>query len=350
MVVKLFMSSYSTTGALATLAEGDDVYIADGVNVGSTNDRGVVANFSNHTINVFGNLINAGISIDMEGIASTSNNQITIAEHSKVWSYDSVPVVIHSANSSLDNEGYIKGYWGLAVGSAAAVSTTIVNNDGTIEATDGSVATIYRYFGSADTINITSTGTIKGPGLAYTSQGFGGKENFLNSGVIVGGIKLDGGDDKYDGRLGSVKGIVAGGDGADTLYGGKEGNELHGDGGKDRIYGAGGADKLYGGIEADTFVFNKTSESTMAVRDIIYDFNHVDTIDLHTIDAKSSSSVNDAFTFIGSAAFGGHAGELRYTKSGGNTYVYGDTNGDGATDFSIKIVGLFTMEKGDFLV
>ena len=46
----------------------------------------------------------------------------------------------------------------------------------------------------------------------------------------------------------------------------------------------------------------------------------------------------------------GKAGELRYAKSGSNTYVTGDTDGDGKTDFAIHIDKAITLDKGDFLL
>ena len=44
---------------------------------------------------------------------------------------------------------------------------------------------------------------------------------------------------------------------------------------------------------------------------------------------------NQAFAFIGAAAFTGAAGQLRSYTSGGSNFVAGDVNGDGIADFTI---------------
>ncbi|HEX8261701.1 MAG TPA: RTX toxin, partial [Allosphingosinicella sp.] len=73
--------------------------------------------------------------------------------------------------------------------------------------------------------------------------------------------------------------------------------------------------------------------------DKILDFSIGDLIDLSVIDADSGTAGNQAFSFIGNAAFGNHAGELRYQSNGGNEWlVQGDTNGDGTADFQFVLV------------
>ena len=62
------------------------------------------------------------------------------------------------------------------------------------------------------------------------------------------------------------------------------------------------------------------------------------------------SAGDQAFTFIGSAAFGNHAGELRAVVTTLNTYVYGDTNGDGVADLAIRLDGAPVLVQGDFLL
>jgi hypothetical protein len=51
----------------------------------------------------------------------------------------------------------------------------------------------------------------------------------------------------------------------------------------------------------------------------------------------------------GTGAFTGNAGELRYQELNGNTYVYGDTDGDGTADFTICLTGSHTLASGDFI-
>lgn len=105
---------------------------------------------------------------------------------------------------------------------------------------------------------------------------------------------------------------------------------------------------------ADTFVFKALADSTVAVagRDSFFDFSSAggDRIELSAIDASSAISGDQAFIYLGAAAFTGAAGELRYIKEASDTYVYGDTNGDKAADFAIHLDDAVSFLKGDFLL
>ena len=87
-------------------------------------------------------------------------------------------------------------------------------------------------------------------------------------------------------------------------------------------------------------------------RDTIFDFSGIggDRLDLSAIDAKSSVSGDQAFTFIGTAAFSGKAGELNYSKQASDTYIYGDTNGDKKADFAIHLDDAVLLSKGYFIL
>nr|WP_276553714.1 hypothetical protein [Shinella kummerowiae] len=139
---------------------------------------------------------------------------------------------------------------------------------------------------------------------------------------------------------------------ADRLAGDTAVNAITGAAGNDTLIGGVGADKLYGGAGADTFAFRSQGESTLAVRDTIYDFSRVggDKIDLSAIDADANGAADQAFTFIGTNAFSGVAGELRYVKRVGDTFVNGDVNGDGVIDFSVRLDDPIDMRAPDFLL
>lgn len=138
----------------------------------------------------------------------------------------------------------------------------------------------------------------------------------------------------------------------DRLEGNVIANTINGGAGSDLIYGAGGADALFGGTGADRFIFKSYTESTTTVRDTIFDFSRSqgDKIDLSVIDARSSTKVNDAFTFIGEKAFSKSAGELRYLNLNGDTYLFGDVNGDGNADFSLRVTSTIDFITGDFIL
>lgn len=141
---------------------------------------------------------------------------------------------------------------------------------------------------------------------------------------------------------------------ANTIKAGKGDDQVAGGKGKDHLAGGAGADALSGGKSADAFVFLSKGDSTVAAggRDTIADFRHAqhDKLDLGALDANGHTKADDAFTFIGDDAFSKHAGELRFAKSGADTLVSGDTNGDGEADFALLVEGNMRLVKGDFIL
>ncbi|MDB5523996.1 MAG: Hemolysin type calcium-binding protein [Rhizobium sp.] len=161
-----------------------------------------------------------------------------------------------------------------------------------------------------------------------------------------------GGHDKLYGDSGND--VMKGGRGNDLLEGGSGNDTLRGESGNDTLLGGSGRDKLEGGTGADTFVFRsiKDSTATSAGRDLIYDFSRSqgDKISLSAIDAKSATSGNDKFTFVGDDAFHKKAGELRYETKNGDTLISGDVNGDSKADFAIVLNAAYTLSASDFLL
>jgi len=138
---------------------------------------------------------------------------------------------------------------------------------------------------------------------------------------------------------------IKGQGGKDTLYGRGGNDVLDGGSGSDKLYGQGGRDTLIGGSGSDVFVFTALSDSRGAAVDTIKDFRRgSDHIDLRGIDANTKIAGDQAFSFIGKAAFHGKAGELRFADG----IVSGDVNGDRSADFKIKVLSLSTLSKGDF--
>jgi len=121
--------------------------------------------------------------------------------------------------------------------------------------------------------------------------------------------------------------------------------------GSDAIVGGAGQDLVAGGAGADRFVFDDNDFNTrsISVADVVMDFSRAqgDKIDLRPVDAVIGGQDN-AFRFIGTAAFTGAAGQLRYQHIGVNSYVIGDTNGDRAIDVLIRVNGLIAFVASDF--
>ncbi len=150
--------------------------------------------------------------------------------------------------------------------------------------------------------------------------------------------------------VGSGNDTVTGSIVADTIKGQAGVDVINGDAGKDLIYGGMDGDSLTGGADADKFIVSKLEESTVAHADMIFDFSHAqkDKIYVNLLDADSGAAGDQAFHFVGGAAFSGVAGELRFEDDGMNTHVTGDVNGDGSADFQIDLVGVMALVIADF--
>ena len=86
------------------------------------------------------------------------------------------------------------------------------------------------------------------PGLPEdTTEDLSSSVTFVNNGTVTGSIRFAGGFDLYDGRQGSVGGIVDGGAGDDRLLGGVGADHLVGGAGNDTLIDAAGDDMLVGG-------------------------------------------------------------------------------------------------------
>jgi serralysin len=100
---------------------------------------------------------------------------------------------------------------------------------------------------------------------------------------------------------------------------------------------------------ADTIRFLAASDSGRGTNaDVISGFSRSqgDRIDLAAIDARPSTVGDDAFSYIGSSAFSGAAGELRY--SGG--YLMADLNGDRTSDFEVRLTSVSSLSNSDLFL
>ncbi|MDO6962436.1 type I secretion C-terminal target domain-containing protein [Rhizobium alvei] len=116
--------------------------------------------------------------------------------------------------------------------------------------------------------------------------------------------------------------------------------------------GLGGKDILTGGGGADLFMFSQSDTgSKKSTADVITDFSIAegDKIDLRRMDADTITTGLQDFVFIGTKNFTKHAGEVRFEKSGSDTFVYGDTNGDATADFMIVLDDAITLTANQFL-
>lgn len=260
------------------------------------------------------------------------------------------------------------------VDGGSGFDTLIINPFGIRGVTESSVTVGGPNIGSqADIINIAvERRVIEGRAVftsasgSWTTGNTIDEINVLNTSdraVIT--VSSGGGDDRV--RLGDVgqgstvfagsgvdvvdlSGVVAGGGAAF----GEAGNDVvTGSAGADLIVGGSGRDTMVGGAGNDVFRFDLATDSTAADQDLIRDFSLGDLIDLSRIDADTSLAGDQAFSFIGSAAFSGRAGELRVQDERAPIWlVQGDTDGDGAADFEflIVVVDNHIPVSGDFVL
>ena len=165
------------------------------------------------------------------------------------------------------------------------------------------------------------------------------------------GGQSDGGGQTHNVQIafGTTIEHAIGGGGDDVLSGNASGNVLQGGGGNDRLNGDAGSDLQEGGAGADIFVFTAASHSKdsaprsdgkKSLADVLGDFvSGTDRIDLSAIDAVAGTPADDAFAFIGAAAFTGQAGELRAETFGNQVHIYGDLDGDTRADLHIIASG-----------
>jgi Ca2+-binding RTX toxin-like protein len=157
---------------------------------------------------------------------------------------------------------------------------------------------------------------------------------------------------------------ATGGSGSDTLTafenltGSAFADRLTGSSGANVLAGGAGADTLTGGAGNDIFDFNALADSglTSTSWDQLSDFvRGQDRIDLATLDANAASTTtNEAFVFIGSAAFSSSnaTGQLRYSYDAASAtgMLYGSTDADNAAEFAIKLLGVSSLATSDFLL
>ena len=190
-----------------------------------------------------------------------------------------------------------------------------------------------------------------------TSGAFSSIGGHVNNVAIADGTVIDAaiggaGNDRI--RASSAASTLEGGAGNDTLLGAQGADHLAGGAGNDVLRGGFGQDVLTGGAGADQFVFRETKDSArLAARaDTITDFSSAqgDRIVLSQIDAQTDVTGNQAFRFIGTAAFSHASGELRFVVEGADSFVSGDVNGDGRADFMIHLNGVTALVATDFVL
>ena len=225
-------------------------------------------------------------------------------------------------------------------------------------------------------------------GAGEDTADYSASPGFFGTGVVIDlAHQIALGGDAFGDRLFDIENVrgsafadsLAGDSGANRLWGGagtdllfgRAGNDtLDGGSGDDIIVGGAGFDLLRGGSGRDVFHFDSIGEISVrsgngwAGNDRVLDFEAggagssgtIDRIDLSRIDANSRTGRDDDFSYIGTNAFSGRAGQLRWQDVGtdpdGRTIaiVQGDLNGDRVADFQFYVHHTGVLSVGDFIL
>jgi Ca2+-binding RTX toxin-like protein len=192
-------------------------------------------------------------------------------------------------------------------------------------------------------------------GLAYGGKGHDVLTGSTGADTFYGGpgddtLRTGNGSDRLLGEAGNDR--LFGGAGDDRLWGGDGNDYLAGEWGRDILVGGGGRDVFVGGSGRDVLDFDSIAQAGMgAARDVIADFARgQDKVDLSTIDANLGRGGNQRFAWLGTAAFDGDAGDLRYRRVGDNLVVQGDLDGDRRVDFELTLKSLSKLSASDFIL
>lgn len=183
-------------------------------------------------------------------------------------------------------------------------------------------------------------------GTAGSDVLYGGKGNDSVQGMD-GNDTLYGEDGKDNLHGGAGNDLIYGGSGGDTLIGGEGNDRIWGGAQVDVIEGGAGNDVMSGGACGDTFLFR---DESFGDRDVITDFAKGDRISLSLMDANLNTDANEAFRFIGTGAFTGAAGELRYARTAEGVVCMADMTGDRVADLTISLVGVDHLAASAFLL
>ena len=175
-------------------------------------------------------------------------------------------------------------------------------------------------------------------------------EKFIGTGARD--VLLMGGADQ-------VQYIVEAGDGNDHIEPSRGSWTIYAGNGNDEIYGKTG-DTVFGGAGNDTIVINSAYnavpgyEPSLLVQDFV---QGSDGFNLFYADAKASQSGNQAYAFIGTSAFSGAEGELRYENvdlpgtANDKTIIQAESdNNHSGLEMEIVLAGLHTLQASDFVL
>jgi Ca2+-binding RTX toxin-like protein len=236
-------------------------------------------------------------------------------------------------------------------GTVSGIETVTLETGATLNISAGNMI---NGFAPSTTIFALGGGSVLAVGLSA------GDTNFIGAGYSFGGATMllaIIGNTQNNVLAGGINtfNYIDGGDGADQIKGFTLGDTLIGGGGVDKIIGNGGSDTLTGGTGNDVFKFRNATDSGLGLAaDKVTDFViGADRLNFVRIDANASVAGDQAFGFVGTAAFTNTGvGQIRYQDTGINLLVQADVNGDGIADMEVVLQGVTggTLTAADFVL
>ncbi|MCV9998563.1 hypothetical protein OE766_09915 [Pararhizobium sp. YC-54] len=258
MALQIFGFNNIGAGLRVDLTTADDVFVAAGVTVGSTDATAISGTGSGHTANIQGTVVGGNFGIILGNDSAVDNSQhLIVGKNGYIGAFQNWGATVTGYNSLVENDGTIfSTFIALVVEGTHASTQSRVINTGVI---DGGSYGIY-HSGGGETLIVQNSGTIKSDSIAYVGTGVA-IDQITNTGKMIGTVYLGSGNDIFDTRLGTLTGTVnadAGTDKlfgsalADTFNGGDDNDTISGYAGNDKLYGDNGNDLLAGGAGADT--------------------------------------------------------------------------------------------------
>ncbi|RIX75831.1 hypothetical protein D3H34_24260 [Acidovorax cavernicola] len=243
-------------------------------------------------------------------------------------------VIIESNDFNTGTENYVIEGAQLLVSTEGVTGTAI--NLNALTGAGGGSTTFQEFTGTPGTAN-PEAATSDNDVIKISDIGF----VTLNSGQLDANLQFSLAVKDADGDATATQVLDVGIVGGTAFTGGADDEAIQGGAGNDTLTGGLGKDTLTGGGGNDVYDFNAVAESPAgANRDVVSGFTSgADKIDLSGIDAISgNANANDAFSYLGGAAFTNVAGQLRFDVA--TQTLQADVDGNGGADFEVQLVGV----------
>jgi Ca2+-binding RTX toxin-like protein len=212
---------------------GSGVHVPAGILVGSTADVCISGQAGGLDAIIDGTVSGNIAGIQFGDNAVFDQGQWVLVGTSGVIRAQMAALSVTGHDSLIVNHGEIGGgAVGVALSGQGLGETRLVNH-GMIAAKTGIMRSVAT---DTETIHVQNMGTVEGRIFAYDGLLTTMVDHFVNRGLVVGDVRLGGGDDRFDNRgAGTVQGTVFGGAGADTFLLGAAEDVIDGGAGIDTI-------------------------------------------------------------------------------------------------------------------